>query len=137
MRRTAAGVTVLGFVATLCITTTAIASHQAYYDAAAAARPQGSEAAGGMPADLWNGLTGEQQSIHRVVTQLYTLYFERQGEVIPVNRETVALVMKELGIAPQHAEWTAYVMHANVERLRAARPIDSAAAARAPRPPHP
>jgi len=111
---------VLVFVATLCITTTAIASHQAYYDAAA----QGSEAA------------GEQQAIHRIVTELYTLYFERQGEVIPVNRETVALVMRELGIAPRHAEWTAYVMQANVERLRAARPTDSATA-RAPRPPHP
>jgi hypothetical protein len=109
---------VLGFAVAFGTPTETTASHQAYYDHALATGP-GVDGAGRVQTDFWNSLTPEQQTIHRTVTQLYTLYFQKNGQVLPVTRETVALVMKEFDIAAEHTEWTAYVMQVNVQRLRA------------------
>jgi hypothetical protein len=109
---------VLGLAVAVWTPAEVTASHQAYYGAGTASDRTADES-GRAHADFWSSLTPEQRTIHRAVSDLYTLYFRKNGRVLPVTRETVALVMEEFGIAPEHAEWTAYVMQVNVQRLRA------------------
>lgn len=63
--------------------------------------------------DLWNSYTPRQRNLATIISQISYAYFQRTGQPLPVNSETISIVMEGIGARQSEAGFVRDRMRAN------------------------